>query len=215
MTILLDPAVKSETVQIEYMLEGKFGGFGSVIREDSGVSSYDIPAVVNGMPAEKIKFFVWAPGCRIALFDISFRDSQPVKRSYVCVPLGTTELVGKLPRELVNSNNRDVAVFYVANWACQFFGLKDCMVPMIALGTVRPDDEGAFRIELPDFSADPIASQSVGGGAEVQLQFQGSNTVLLQPQLVDFRTATHALKIAPRYPESLQFLALNSTDSRH
>ncbi len=207
MSVLLDPAIKSETVQIEYMLVGTFGGYGGFVRSRSGLSVYDIPIVVDSARAEDIKFFIWAPGCRMAAFDISLLGAAAVQRTYACVPSGTTTLAGMVPKELVTSSS-EITVAYVAHWSCDFFGLKDCMVPTMSLGTIRPDADGVFRIELPDFSDDPVASQSAGG-AEFLVQFRDANTMPLQPENLDFRTATHGLKIAHKYPANLQFLALS------
>lgn len=204
LTVLLDPSIKSEAVQIKYMLVGEFGGYGGFVRPQPSLHAYDIPVVVGGTPAVNIKFLIWTPGCQISVFDIALPSAEGVQRTYACVALGTTKLVGKVPKNLVDSSAK-LTVLYVANWSCQFFGLKDCLVPMLSLGTVRPDTEGAFRIELPDFTADPIASQSIGG-AEFHLQFQGANTVPLRPENPDFRTVTHGLKIAPKYPENMNFL---------
>jgi len=96
----------------------------------------------------------------------------------------------------------------MASWACRFFGLADCMVPQIELGTVRPNAEGAFEIELPDLSSDPVSFASEGG-AQLQLVLREVKTwnlvAFLEPETADLRTPGGALKIIPSYPQNLSF----------
>ena len=104
----------------------------------------------------------------------------------------------------------EVRIDYMASWACRFFGLADCAVPQIELGTVKPDVDGAFEIELPDFSSDPISSDSEGG-AELQLVLRevktGNLAAFLEPEMGMLRTPGNALKIVPSYPQNLFFSA--------
>ena len=206
-TILLDPVIKSERVELHYILQGGFGGYGNGFEKMPGLNAIRIPTMVSDAPANAIKLFIWAPGCRMAAFQIYFLKPESVERSYVCVPLSTTTLIGKVPKALLTPAS-EVVVTYLASWACDFFGLKDCMVPHIVLPTVRPDADGTFRLELPDFSADPIASQSVGG-AEWHVHLRGKTTSVIEPQNEAFRSPAHGLKIAPSYQENLVFVIVN------
>ncbi len=204
LTILLDPAVKSETVEVQYMLEGKFGGFGSFVQKQPGLHEVRISTLVDNIPADAIKFFIWAPGCRMAAFAIYFAKPELAQREYSCVPLSNVILAGNAPKKLLTPGT-EVALVYVADWACNFFGLNDCMIPTILLPTIRPNTDGSFRIELPDFSSDPIASQSFGG-AVWQVHLREKNSVTpLQPQNLSFRAFANGLRIASSYPEILEF----------
>jgi hypothetical protein len=133
-----------------------------------------------------------------------FAKPELAQREYSCVPLSNVILAGNAPKKLLTPGT-EVALVYVADWACNFFGLNDCMIPTILLPTIRPNTDGSFRIELPDFSSDPIASQSFGG-AVWQVHLREKNSVTpLQPQNLSFRAFANGLRIASSYPEILEF----------
>jgi len=95
----------------------------------------------------------------------------------LCSPVPTVTLEGKIsPASLLGDKNANVSVNYMAGWACGFFGLADCMVPQISLGTAKPDAEGIFKIELPDLSADSNLSGS-NDGTELQLILRNAKPI--------------------------------------
>jgi hypothetical protein len=167
--------------------------------------SYQIPTYVDGKAAGQIKGFIWASGCRMATFDAPLLNRSDVQEYFSCSPLGTITLYGRIPvDDLQGKKPMEVRFDYMASWACRFFGLADCMVPQIELGTVKPDADGAFEIELPDFSADPICS-------ELQVVLREIETwnlaAFLEPETETLRTPGNALKIVPSYPHNLLFSA--------
>src|SRR5262249_8361954 len=110
----------------------------------------------------------------------------------------------------VQEKEAEVRIDYVAGWACNFFGMADCMVPQISLGVVQLDKDGGFVVDIPDFSADP-ASSSSDLGAELEIVLREVKTwnsiALLQPQMKDLRLAGGALKLQPSYPDPTIFVA--------
>ena len=137
-------------------------------REDSyesqALGRIQIPIVVEGKPASQIKMFIGAPGCKTATFDIAILNLLDTQESFSCNSAPTVTLVGQIrPASLLRNKDATVSVDYMAGWACGFFGFGDCMVPQISLGTVKPDTDGIFKIDLPDFSADPIGSDADSG----------------------------------------------------
>ena len=204
--IVLPGGIPSEKVTINYVLYGSFGAQGGFTTPKADSPSYQIPTSVNGKAADHLKAVVWAPGCKMATFDAPLRDSGNVQEYFSCNPLGTITLDGRLDKALLRTKPAEVRVDYLASWECTFFGFSDCMVPQFELGTVRPDADGAFEIELPDFSSDPIASR----GAQLQLVLREVKTwnaiAFLEPQTESLREIG-SLRILSSYPHNLLFSA--------
>ena len=210
-TITVPKDVPSEKVDIRYVLYGSFGGYGSYVRSTANSSSYPIHASVNGKAADHVKIIVWAPGCNFETFDIPLEEGSDIQQPFLCAPLPNTILTGQIrPLSLLRTKPAEVSIQYLAEWACDFFGLADCMVPQFDLGTVQPNDDGVFEIELPDFSADPVASGS-GGWAELCLVLREIKTwnhlAMLEPESEDLRSPGGALKLLPVYPRGMTFVA--------
>jgi hypothetical protein len=199
--------VPSETVHIDYVLYGPFGAYGNLMTPKPDTPVYRISTYVDGKPADQIKGFIWAPGCRMMKFDDLLVGSPDVQEFFSCSPLGTVNLVGRIRGAPLSKKLVEVRVDYLAPWACGFFGFMDCMVPQIEVGIVKPDADGTFEIELPDVAADPIAS-GPEGGAEFRLvlrEVEGNRVTFLTPETETLRTLDRGLKIAPSYPQGLVF----------
>jgi hypothetical protein len=171
--ITLPPEVPSESVQIRYLMSGPFGGAGLFVQSEPNVQSYSVEAApchveINTrrtctheqrIAATNIKFIVYAPGCQIRTFDTDLGESSTIELPFVCQRLPTTSLSGKImDKELLQNISLKIAIEYEAGWDHRFFGFADGMVTTIKVATVTPDSSGAFNVQLPDFSADPIAS---------------------------------------------------------
>jgi hypothetical protein len=213
-TITLPPDVPSEKVWVQYVLYGPFGASGSDVARKVGSQLLQIRAAVGSRPAEQIKMFVWAPGCKIETFEMPIQKFSDIQESFSCSPLSTVALVGQISGTYLHGKkSAEVRVDYLAPWACNFFGLVDCMVPQLSLGTANPDDRGVFQIEIPDFSADPISSDSENG-AELQVVLREVKTwnliAFLEPELQTLRTPGGGLKVVPSFPQNLVFSARKS-----
>jgi hypothetical protein len=208
--IVLLGGILSEKVHIDYVLYGLFGTSGNLITPKPGLTSYQISSYVDGRAAGEVKGFIWAAGCKMVKFEDLLVDSADVQESFSCSPLGTVNLVGRIHNAPLNKKPVEIRVDYQAEWACHFFGLVDCMVPQIQVGTVKLDADGTFEINLPDFGADPIASASEGG-ADFQLFLREVRTwnmiAYLDPEIETLRTPGRSLKIASSYPQNLGFAA--------
>ena len=98
---------------------------------------------------------------------------------------------------------------YTAYWAQEFFGILDGMVTQLWVARARPDDNGEFEMEIPDFALDPHAS-SVQPAESFGLVLRNSKTLNpialnLEPELPEFRTPTNQLRIQPAYPREMTF----------
>jgi hypothetical protein len=207
-SIVLPPDVPPDKVEIQYYLYGSFGGHGAAASAEPTSRSVEILPSVNGEVANRLKLFVWVPGCQIATFDVAIQLAD-VREFYSCRPQATVKLVGNiLDTALLKKKPAEIAVEYLAAWACDFFGLPDCRVPQILLGTVKPDASGRFEMSLPDFGADPSSSQP--GGAEFEFVLREAETwnpiAFLQPEGPKLRT-TAGLKPASSYPQPIVFVA--------
>jgi hypothetical protein len=208
-SITLMPDVPYEKVFGQYVLYGPFGAYSGFVRKPRS-RTIQIPVVVEGKPASQLKMFVGAPGCKMATFDIPILNLLDTQESYSCNPAPTVTLVGQIsPTNLLSNKNVTVSVDYMAGWACRFFGFADCMVPQISFGTAKPDAEGIFKIELPDFGADSIASDADGGtGLRLALRDAKTYNILafLEPESEALRAPGGGLRITMSYPQNMVFV---------
>ena len=119
-----------------------------------GSRTLRIPVRGRGKPREPDQdVYRGARECRIATFDIPILNLLDTQESFSCSSGGYRNLGGKIsPASLFGNEDATVSVDYMARWACRFFGFADCMVPQISFGSAKPNAEGIFKIELPDFS---------------------------------------------------------------
>jgi hypothetical protein len=211
-SIELMPGVPFEKVFGGYALYGSFGAYGGILQRASS-PTLPIQAVIDGKPARRVKIFIGAPGCKMATFDISVQEFAETRESFFCSPVPTMTLVGQIrPTELLRNQDATVSADYLAGWACGFFGFADCMVPQISFGSAKPDTQGIFKFELPDFIADSVTSES-GLGAELQLILRDGKTynvlAFLQPGPEALRTASGTLRISSFYSQNLAFVERN------
>jgi len=206
-SIVLSADVPPDKVAIQYYLYGSFGASGGGASPEPTSRSVEILPSVKGKVADRLKLFVWAPGCQIATFDVAIQLSD-LREFYSCSPQSTVRLVGKILDSGLLHNKSEIAVYYLADWACDFFGLADCRVPQILLGTVTPEMSGRFEMSLPDFGTDPTSSKP--GGADFEVVLREATTwnliAYLQPEEQKLRT-TAGLKPASSYPQPVVFVA--------
>ena len=148
-TLVLPADVPSETVQISYFLRGPFGEYGTYTKQQPGLSSYEISAVIEGKPANEIRMIVYASGCEIETFALPLKAESRVQQEFECQRTASVQLSGQImPTELA-SGNAELAFHYVAYWAHGFFGISDGIVTEFELATVSPDANGVFQVNLP------------------------------------------------------------------
>ena len=209
--ISLPPNVPSETVQISYFLIGPFGGYGGYTAQRTGVHSYEIPTIVEGKAATEIRMIVYASGCEIQQFVIPLAEHSRVSQEFPCQPVQTVKLSGRIvPDELVRDNHAELVVTYMAHWAHRFYGITDGPVTEFRLATVSPDANGMFEIDLPYFSADAeVPSSELRASFRLMLRDAKTwNAIVfnLEPEVPDFKSEDHYLRIQSHYPEVLNFV---------
>jgi hypothetical protein len=212
--ITLPPGIPSEKVHIDYVLGDRFGAHGDYARPIADANSYSIPTSVDGKPAESIQMVAWAPGCETRTFNVKLRERGDNELQFECTILPMVTLTGRIhPVDLIQGKLSEVSIWYLAEWKCTFFGWADCMVPQFEVATVKPDANGFFEVELPDFSSDPIAGDAKRWGGftgEFRVVLRETKTwnpiASLQAELKDLRTPGGRLKIMPAYPSDVVFV---------
>ena len=208
--LFLPAGVSSDKVDLQYFLYGRFGAHGGYASPETGLAFVDLPLSVDGVPASEIRMFAWAPGCQIETFDVRL-GALDVEQTYACIPQSTVTLNGRIGDFESNATKpAEVRIDYLAYWACQFFGMMDCPVPQIPLGTARIDPDGRFEIELPDFASGAIEFPDFAGGATPSTGPSGFGVTLreirtgniiafLDPALSALRSLGGGLKPASSY----------------
>ena len=166
--------------------------------------------VVTRTAAQTIRILVYASGCRFQTLVLAFSGKKNLQEQFVCRPLPTIKLKGRIPADLVKNENAELVAVYTACWAPDFFGIADGFVTQLQVSTAKPDSNGSFEIEIPDFAAD-MHSSSFDPSATLGLGLPDSRTLNpiarnLEPELPEFRTQTNTLRIQPAYPSGMRFL---------
>jgi hypothetical protein len=202
-------AVSSESVFIRYILAGEeLGGW---VQPRPGVSSYIIGTTREGQSASGIKAVLYAPGCAIQTLDIPLSNANNPQYSFICQPLGSVWIVGKLIQpERLSGREVQLHARYIARWAQSFLGLPAEIPLTIPLGEVASlSADNSFRISVPDLSRDPLAAAWDHLG-ELQIwakdKSNGDDVAQLVPRgSPTFKTRMGGLKIQSDYPPETAF----------
>ncbi|HYR92102.1 MAG TPA: hypothetical protein VE422_49100 [Terriglobia bacterium] len=174
----------------------------------------------DGKAATEIKILIYAPGCKIQRISLALLNSSSVSENFVCNGLPNVTLAGQIkPDEMRRAGNGELQINYMAYWAHEFFGIIDGLVLEIRLGPVSLDDDGMFRVDLPDFDLESPESASFKPSASFRLRLrdaQTGNPIIdnLIPELPEFRSAEGHLSIRSAYPLGMQFTSEPTSDSR-
>lgn len=211
-SISLPSNIPSETVQIAYHLVGPFGGHGGYTEQRPALHSYEIAASVEGKAATEIRMIVYASGCEIQTFVVPLADDSKVKEEFECQPVPSVMLAGQIvPNELVRDKNAELIIIYVAGWSHKFFGIVDGAVATFRMATVSPDANGMFQVDLPLFSSDAVPSSSEPSASLCLIlcdaKTWNSIAPVLEPEVPEFRSEVHSLRIRSYYPSGLKFTA--------
>jgi hypothetical protein len=204
----LPSEVSSESVFIRYILAGEeLGGW---VQARPGVSAYLIGTARRDGTVAGIKAVLYAPGCAIQTLDIPLSNSNNPRYSFVCRPLGSVGIVGKLVQtERLSGREVNVQAKYVARWAQPFLGLGDIIVTIPVGDVADLSADGHFRISVPDLSRDPLAGAPDHPG-EMQIwakdKASGDGVAQLLPASAPtFTTRMGGLKIQREYPPEAVF----------
>jgi len=203
--IKLPPGLPSETVFVRYLLAGE--DFGDWVRARPGVSSYFIGTTRQGHPTARIKAILYARGCAIQTLDLPVSASNNPPYSFVCQPLPNISIAGALTR-MYQLQGREVKLRarYIARWAQSFLEIDSRILTAIPVGDeAGVSRDGHFRLSVPDFSQDALASTPDHFG-EIQIWAQDKFSQEAVAELIPagpkvIKTRMGALKIQSEYPE--------------
>lgn len=207
--IKLPPDVVSESMFVRYVLKGQH--LGGWVQPRPGISSFGISTTMEGRPATGIKAILYAPGCAIQILDLRLSGSDNPQFVFICHPMRKIGIQGALIRsERLYGHRVRLQAKYVARWAQPFLGLDDLIVTSIPVGdlaSLRAD--GRFRLEIPDFSQDPLAGASDHPG-EVQIWAKDETSDAIVAKLIPtdsqfIRARRGGLRIQNEYPAEIVF----------
>jgi hypothetical protein len=202
--IVLPEGVHPEKVYVRYGLRQPRGTYSSqVAKMPAGGSSFEIPA-----PTNRFKALVWAPGCKIKEFDVPVEKSD-IELQFACDPLKTVTLRGHVKAvEIIGpmTLSVDYSGLIACSWADattleRFASCSGLDIAGVATAEVAPD--GSFKIELPDFSHDPIFSDS---SRYLDFWLRGIKGM---PFLVPELAAGNRFEVAASYPTEVTFVPLD------
>jgi len=217
------PEGLAEKASMTYLRSDAVQGNG---REYVGVSFHTGDSFVE-VPAttERFRALVWAPGCKMKHFDVPVEKSN-IELQFACDPLNTVPFYGRVKGVEVG-DSANISVSYTAMGTCMWLAdpdwknskkmfCCDCGGPQIMrIATAAVAPNGTFKLDLPDFSADPIVSADES--AELEFRIGGlKDYYVLQPQLAKgIETKTISIRVATSYPSEVAFQAVSFKDFFH
>jgi hypothetical protein len=129
-----------------------------------------IEGIFSG-PKTRIKGILYASGCALQTLDIAIKEGRLYQYSFRCDPVPQTEIRGVTePVDPLHLGHRlRIEAKYVALWASAFLGYDDGTTTEIPLaGESTVDDQGHFRLSVPDFRKDKLAN-SPNHAAELRI----------------------------------------------
>jgi hypothetical protein len=144
----------------------------------AGASFFEIAAATDRFMA-----LVWAPGCKMKEFDVPVGNSD-IELHFACDPLKTVTFLGRV-KSVDIGGATTISANYMAFGTCVWMdaptdlSVIHCGGPQIVrIGIADVATDGTFRMELPDFSSDPVVS----GDSTAEIEFRLNNTTLLRPE---------------------------------
>jgi hypothetical protein len=152
---------------------------------------------------------VYAPGCQSQPFEIPSLEHSSREAEFVCKDLPTISFTGTI---VLNNHLRahpyEVRIDHMAVWICSFFGTPDCLVVPFDLAIARPEANGVFHVDLPDFSQDS-ATKSYNFDAAFQFVARERETwnilSFLTPANFEAPGIPGQVKLRPDFPHEITF----------
>ena len=205
--IRVAPPVNPESVQVHYLLAGDFGTYGG-FQVDTHEQEIAIRLDQTAKAPKNLKAVLYAPGCEIALIRADDLRNGDHEAQFVCRPLPALEIPAAFPRPAeFNPYQLDVEVSYIAPWAQDFFGVSNTAVLNLPILSVPAGRDGSFRLQLPDFSKDPLFS-SFGKTAELHFYVRERSSGNLIAELKgpdSVVSPSGGMRIEANYPAPLAF----------
>jgi len=205
--IRLPPEIRSEQVQLFYVLAGPPAGTSGWLKPEPERNSYLIDASVDHHPADSLTAILYAPGCQIMTFTLRSSPESEKTREVYCEDLPTITFNGRveLP-EALRRRPYEVEIRYMAFWTTDF--LHSMTVLRFRLARVTPDEHGAFHVQLPNFTKDAV-TESYHRNAWIRFaaveRDTGNFVCLLTPANVQGKISAYDLPIKPKYPNEVIF----------
>jgi hypothetical protein len=205
-TISVAAPTSAKDVQVRYFLNGD-----PTVQQSTSIAKPDeqritVKTGLQGKPAKSFRAIVFAPGCQFATIQADDLAAGDRQADFQCQKLATVPLSGKADISKFAGRDMQVEALYVCGWAGQFFGMPGLAISPFSVGKGKIETDGAFALELPDFSGDPLWTNL-------------SHNATLMLFLVDASTGEHlarlsapgslsrrgSLKVAASYPAEIQF----------
>lgn len=198
----LPAPIRPETVQVRYLLTGKFGGVAGW-RSFEHEGSVAIVTDYGRTPAAGMKAVVFTPSCEPERVVVDDLKASSREHALPCRPAPVIQFRGQFARPSEWRALRvQVNVEYLAPWVNQFFGLDRDDLVAVSVADVPADAAGQFQFPIPVIGQDGKAPD---GGFSFVLREATSGNVLgiLQPPAA-FQSP-HGLKPSPEYPAVVEF----------
>jgi len=212
LVVSLSPDIDPGSLWIEYQITGSFGGVASFVVTDSNSWKYQIPTSYEGKPAKTMRLIINGPRYKAQIFDFPELKKQDRLIEIRLERRATLEFKGKVPsarlEKLVKDKRLQVRIGYYQQWACDFFGLWDCMRGANPVVSVDLDNDGRFKVELPDFARDPvIATFSDTGTFEFLICDRNTGNIIYRLKPDKARNVWTHVPVAMAYPTEQVFIA--------
>jgi hypothetical protein len=207
--IRLPPEIRSEQVQLFYVLAGPFARTSRWVKPEPERNSYLIETSVNHQAAETLKVIMYAPGCQIVTIALDTLPETEKSREVSCEDLPPMTFNGRveLP-EALRRRPYEVEIMYMPLWQYDFFHIPEGVAAMFRLARVTPDERGAFQVQLPNFTKDAVTESS---HRKAWIRFvavernTGNFVCLLSPANVQGKEFAYDLPIKSKYPSEVIF----------
>jgi hypothetical protein len=208
--MVLPEGIPSEKVYVRYGLRQPGGGYSQhVAKLTAGASSLEI-----SVQTDRFKALVWVPGCKLKQFDVPVEKAD-IDLPFSCAPLKTVTLHGRV-KHVDSIGPMTLSVDYDGMIACfwphedptrsYFFSCSGLDISGVATAEVAPD--GSFKIDLPDFNNDPIASD-----ASHRFAFWLRGIKQVPPLLVPESSPNDSFEFAASYPDEVIFVPLGFAEA--
>jgi len=168
---------------------------------------YEIVALRDGQPVNRVKALAWIRGCQIVTFD-SVVTTTDIVLPFTCIPQKTVPLVGRIQQVDFIDKPDNLRVAYQStkfpSFLCEGFCVLEgppLQIPEVASAKIAAD--GSFRANVPDFAEDPFFSGD--SSAEFQLSLTNSYE-RVGPVTEDLRSKENGVRIASSYPSEVVFV---------
>jgi hypothetical protein len=152
------------------------------------------------------KALAWTKGCQMMAFDAAI-ETDDIELPFTCIPLKNITLTGHVKGVDFGGKPSRLTVWYHAlQWGylnvCETLcAISSPGIQILSLAAAEVKSDGSFKIDLPDFAADPIASGD--SSAEFELMDYKTNLVS-EPEI--WKAGLYGLRIAAAYPNDLTFV---------